>query len=331
MSTSIRWGILGTSFISGVMANAIEQNKQGIVYAIAGRNTDATTQLASDYNAKAMVGNFDEFITDPAVDVVYIALPNHLHAEWIIKAANAGKAIVCEKSLSIDMQSTTAALDAVARNKVFFVEGLMYLHHPLIKAIHEIVHSGKIGEIQTIQASYCAAIDAFTNPAGKGAIFNLGCYPASLALTLLHTQSGQPTYSGYRIAATGKKDTHGNVVQTSAVVTMSNHVTLLLHTAENYGMKADFKVLGTKGYLELDTNPWLPDNENRFSCAEYETNTKSINVCANGDGFNFQVEMVHKALQSHEIETQFPSPTHTFSHNLMALLTDWHTAALQQD
>lgn len=79
--------------------------------------------MAQQYDIPVQHDSYDALIADPEVDIVYIALPNHLHHEYVIKAAQAGKAILCEKSLSVDMEKTDAALAAVAQNQVFFAEG----------------------------------------------------------------------------------------------------------------------------------------------------------------------------------------------------------------
>ena len=92
-----QWGILGTSFISGVMADAIVQEGNSDIHSVAGRSLAPLQDFAEKYQVKHSYQDFDAFVQDPAVDIIYIALPNHLHAEWVIKAAKAGKAIFVRK------------------------------------------------------------------------------------------------------------------------------------------------------------------------------------------------------------------------------------------
>lgn len=177
MKTQLNWGILGTSFISGVMADAISAEGQTRLYAVAGRAAHTRDAFAEKYAVEKSYDSYDALIADEQVDIVYIALPNHLHHEYVIKAAKAGKAILCEKSLSVDMDKTDAALEAVERNQVFFAEGLMYLNHPFAAEIARLVRSGCIGELRAINGQYTASIAQFVNPDSKGALYNLGCYP----------------------------------------------------------------------------------------------------------------------------------------------------------
>lgn len=127
MRRTLNWGILGTSFVSGVMADAIRAEGSTAIYAVAGRSRKKVQEFAADHGIKKVADDYEALIADDGVDIVYIALPNHLHHEFVVMAATAGKAILCEKSLSIDMDKTHQALEAVERNKVFFAEGLMYL------------------------------------------------------------------------------------------------------------------------------------------------------------------------------------------------------------
>ena len=142
----MKWGILGTSFISGVMADAIKGDEQSELYAVAGRTETTLNAFAEQYHPTTTFNSYDALIEDESVDIIYIALPNHVHHEYVIKAAEKGKAILCEKSLSIDMEKTEQALQAVKQAGVFFAEGLMYLNHPLIASLHKELTSGEIGE-----------------------------------------------------------------------------------------------------------------------------------------------------------------------------------------
>ena len=330
MSKMINWGILGTSFISGVMADAIKAQGQSVIYGVAGRNTTTLAEFSAQYQIPHQFTDFDALINSPKVDVVYIALPNHLHHEYIIKAANAGKAILCEKSLSVDMPSTIASLDAIKQNKVFFLEGLMYLAHPFMQQLSKTLASGVIGEIKSIRGQYCAAISQFVNPASLGALFNLGCYPASLMQLVMQQQFGNNISQQYQLQATGRRGQDGNICESTAIVTYANGVQCHLHTAEDYGLHAGFTILGSLGSIEFTSNPWLPEAQgNHFSVRLYEQDAEVVNVAAKGNGFYYQVEAVLAALDSKQYTVPRPLAQLQDSHDIMNLLTAWHHAALE--
>ena len=321
--TQFNWAILGTSFISDVMATAISQNPNGNVYGIAGRSADALSAMTQKFSGSKAFTDFDQLINDNNVDIVYIALPNHIHVDWIIKAANAGKAIVCEKSLSIDMTSTQQALDCVKKHEVFFAEGLMYLHHPATEKLIQLVQDSELGALKKIQASYSAAISEFTNPHGKGAIYNLGCYPASLAATIANACSASEHNSLTIHSATGRRDKDGNIVESLGLFHTKDGQFVSLHCAEDYGLDARFVIHFERGIVECVTNPWLPGVTNQIRLSEYETQSAIIDINAQGDAFDYQVRGIHRALEQQD--KSLPSPQATWQHslNVMEILTSW--------
>lgn len=329
MKKTLNWGMLGTSFISAEMADAIIKEGHTRLYSVAGRSVATLNEFANKYDIKNTFTDFDALINDPQVDIIYIALPNHLHHEYVIKAANAGKAVLCEKSLSIDMEKTHAALAAVSENNTFFVEGLMYLTHPFTRAITQTIKEGAIGEIKSISAQYCAAIEQFVNPNSKGALYNLGCYPVSLMHLLIKQQFTSEVSDNYQINAFGKRGSDGNVCESAATIQYSNGITCQLHTAENYGLHAAFTVLGSEGSLVLNSNPWLPDAKgNSFAITKYEQESEVISVEADGNGFLYQVRLIREALEQGHKNLQWPAATPQDSGQIMKLLTDWEAATL---
>jgi predicted dehydrogenase len=327
MEKKLNWGILGTSFISGVMADAIVEEGNTRLYSVAGRSSATLNEFAEKYGIENRYNDYDALIDDDNVDIIYIALPNHLHHEFVIKAANAGKAILCEKSLSIDMQKTDAALAAVTKNNVFFVEGLMYLTHPFIHTIAKIIKDGAIGEIRSINAQYCASIDQFVNPDSKGALYNLGCYPASLMRLLIQQQFANEICSNYRISASGRRGGDGNICESAATIQYENGVICQLHTAENYGLHAGFTVLGSTGSLELISNPWLPEaNGNQFVIRKYEQQSETVTVEADGNGFLYQIRLIREALENEQKSLPRPAVSAQDSRQIMQILTDWELA-----
>lgn len=333
MSQPLNWGILGTSFISAVMADAILAEANTHLYAIAGRSLEPLNEFASKYQFDKIYQDYDALIADPKVDIVYIAPPNHLHHDYVIKAAQAGKAILCEKSLSVDMDKTRLALEAVAQNKVFFLEGLMYLTHPFTDKIMQLLQSRCIGEVKAIRGNYCAAISQFVNPESKGTLYNLGCYPLSLMHLVLQQAFGDEVFSDYQVQAFSRRGADGNICDTSANFLFKNGVQAQLHTAEDFGMYSSFSILGTEGYLELKSNPWLPQaRANKIYFAKYDaegndTEFEYIEVRAAGNGFVSQVTKVREALEQGLLELSRPAARPSDSYTMMTLLTDWEAAA----
>lgn len=327
MSQTIKWGFLGTSFISGVMADAIHKEGNTRIHAVAGRSQSTLKQFALDHEVASTTTDFDAVINDNNVDIVYIALPNHLHHEYIIKAANAGKAILCEKSLSVDMEKTAEALAAVGKHNVFFMEGLMYLHHPFTSKILNMLDSGIIGEVRSLQGHYCASIAQFVNPESKGALYNLGCYPASLLHLIMQHCFGEKSFDNYTITASGRRGADGNVCESAATLQFENGVVCQLHTAEDYGLHSGFTILGTEGCIQLTSNPWLPEaTGNQIIIQKYEQQVETVEVEADGDAFLYQVRKTREYLEAGFKHAQRPAAQPKDSYQVMELLTRWEQA-----
>jgi len=328
MAGEIKWGFLGTSFISQVMADAVINEGGTVLYSVAGRSPETLEDFAGKNGFQKTFDNFDALIKDPQVDVIYIALPNHIHHEYVCKAAAAGKAILCEKSLSIDMEKTDLALEAVDQNSVFFLEGLMYLVHPLARRIQDIIQGGSLGDIKYVQGDYCAAISEFVNPKSMGALYNLGCYPVSLMHLVLQAAHGDSIFDGISVQAAGRRGSDGNLCDSSALFQFANGVQANMHTAEDYGLHSSFTVLGSAGSLELVSNPWLPEaSGNQIRIRPYEGESELIDVPADGDGFHYQVRLIRKALENNTKTVHRPAAQPGDSRAIMELLTEWERAA----
>ncbi|MFK7805574.1 MAG: Gfo/Idh/MocA family protein [Anaerolineae bacterium] len=328
----LRWGILGTSFISDTMAAAINADAGSTSQAVAGRRQEAIADFAEKFSVKNQYDSYKALIHDPDVDIVYIGLPNHLHHTCVIGAAAARKHILCEKSLSTDMQKTQQIVEAVSNSQLFFIEGLMYLHHPFIQKLVELLQSNVLGEIKTVSGQYCADIAQFVNPDGGGALYNLGCYPISLLHLVIQTAFGESIWSDFELSGMGnisKKD--GNIYDASLNLGLPNGITARIHTAETYGMLADFIIVGDKGSLRFDTNPWLPEKSNSITFTPFDREPEQIKVPAEGDAFFYQVKSIREALEQRKTELARPAPRLQDSVEIMQILTRWQAAILDTE
>jgi hypothetical protein len=113
---------------------------------------------------------------------------------------------------------------------------------------------------------------------------------------------------------------------TSPITPLITTVQCQLHTAEDYGLHSHFTVLGTKGSLNMDTNPWLPENHNRLSVTQFEQASEVIDVNATGNGFYYQVQQIRQAIEQKQLSLMRPAVRPQDSHAIMKLLTQWQNA-----
>jgi dihydrodiol dehydrogenase / D-xylose 1-dehydrogenase (NADP) len=328
----LRWAIIGTSFISDTMARAISASPGSTATIVAGRDPHRLASFRARHDIPRAVTSLDEALRAVDVDVVYVGTPNHVHHEATIMAAHAGKAVLSEKSLTVSMEQAEALLSAV-RERVFFVEGLMYLSHPVIARFVDVLRDGRLGSLRAIHASYAADIAHLVNPSGRGAIYNLGCYPASLVQLVIDSTNGTGSFAEHELTAFGSVSaTDGNVCESAATVRFRNGSLATIHTAETYGSTSRFEVQGTNGTLSFTTNPWLPQRgDNSFVWQGYHGGEPEVVVVNDPlDAFDHQVRMVERNVAAGRTEAERPSPRLDDSLHLMRFLTEWERSSLDR-
>jgi xylose dehydrogenase (NAD/NADP) len=186
VSDPVRVGVLSTAGINGAVLPAFQASPLTEVVAVASRSHDRATAYAHEHGIPRAYGTYDELLADSEVDAVYIPLPNGLHVEWSTRALEAGKHVLCEKSLDWRPEGVERAFDAAERLDLVLMEAFMYRHHPQTKQVAELVSGGAIGELRAVRASFGFVLDDPTNvrlvpELGGGALLDVGCYCVSLA------------------------------------------------------------------------------------------------------------------------------------------------------
>ena len=160
------------------------------LYAIVGRSLEKAEQFRAEFGVEKAYDSYDALLADPAVEAVYIPLPNTLHCEWTIKAAKAGKHILCEKPLAPDAETAAQMQNAARENGVLLMEAFAYLHSPLIEAIRAELLQGAIGEVRYLENAFVTSDYDLSNIRMRretlgGSLYDLGCYCISQAIWLL--------------------------------------------------------------------------------------------------------------------------------------------------
>ena len=192
----LRWGILSTAAIGRTkVIPGIQRAEHCEVVAIASRDRAMAERVAADLAIPTAHGSYEALLADADVDAVYVPLPNHLHAEWTIAAAEAGKHILCEKPLAMTVRDAERMIEAAERAGVHLMEAFMYRLHPSWVAARAIVASGRIGRLTAVHSWFSYYNDDPANirnvlAAGGGALYDIGCYSVNLSRMLF---DGEPT------------------------------------------------------------------------------------------------------------------------------------------
>jgi D-xylose 1-dehydrogenase (NADP+, D-xylono-1,5-lactone-forming) len=190
MKERLRWGILGAkSWIArDAVAPAIAKSRNGRVVAVGTRHPETIDALPEGSRALS----YQALLDDPSVDAIYIPLPNSMHLEWAIRAAEAGKPVLCEKPLALNGDEAGRIVGAFEHRGVPLMEGFMYRFHPQHERVQSIIASGAIGDVVEVRTHLSVDIMSPPDPSnirmrpelGGGALLDMGCYTISVARML---------------------------------------------------------------------------------------------------------------------------------------------------
>jgi len=186
----LNWGFLSTARINRALIKPLQVSRRNHLLAVGSRSQESAESYAREKKIPRAYGSYESLLADPDVEVIYISLPNHLHAEWTIKAVEAGKHVLCEKPLALSPEDVDAIHAAARRHGRVVMEAFMYRHHPQTLKVLEIVKGGSLGMLKMIRGSFSFVLtregDVRLNPEwGGGSIWDVGCYPINFARTVV--------------------------------------------------------------------------------------------------------------------------------------------------
>lgn len=178
------WGILGPGFVATrAVMPAMRQIRDARLLAVASRDEGRARLTAARFGIERAYDDYQSLLNDADVEAVYIALPNHLHGMWTIRAAEAGKHVLCEKPLAMNAGECDEMIAACRRAKVLLMEAVMYRFHPRMVRLKQMVSGGELGEVRLLHSAFCFAFDFGRRDdfrvhaeLGGGAVLDVGSY-----------------------------------------------------------------------------------------------------------------------------------------------------------
>jgi predicted dehydrogenase len=183
----VRWGVLGVASIATrKVIPAMQRGDLSAIVAIASRDLGKAQQAAGSLGIPKAYGSYEELLADPEIEAVYNPLPNHLHVPWSIKAAKAGKHVLCEKPISLNAAEAKTLIETRDRYRVKIGEAFMVRTHPQWLRARELIRGGRIGELRSILCHFSYFNRDPNNPRnilemGGGGLMDIGCYPVNLS------------------------------------------------------------------------------------------------------------------------------------------------------
>lgn len=297
----LRWGILAIGSIARKFTGALQGAPSGTLEAVASREIDKALEFKKKFPCPKAYGSYGELLADPEVDAVYIATPHPLHAKWCIRAAEAGKDILCEKPLTLNAPDAMMVIDAADQNKVFLMEAFMYRCHPQTARILEIIRSGRLGEIRRIEADFSFSSGdkpesrLESNRLGGGGILDVGCYPVSFARLVAGAARGLPFAEPLSVKGTGQVDPKSGVDHWAAgVLKFEDGLTAVIQTGIKLAGRNQAVITGTKGRLTIP-GPWFCSGTLELETFGPEGTRETIAVDAPLSLYAYEIEAFAKA------------------------------------
>ena len=291
--TPLRWGILGTARINRMLIPPLRVSPGNRLIAVASRELARGEAYAREWEIGRVHGSYEALLADPEVDAVYIPLPNHLHAEWTIKAARAGKHVLCEKPIALAVDEVDAMVAACREAGLVLAEAFMYLHHPQTLRVKELLDSGTIGTLRFLRGSFSFTLtrpnDVRLRPEwGGGCLWDVGCYPLSFARFLVGREPLE-AYASQVLGASGIDETF------AGQLVFPGDVLFQFDAGFRSPARAEMEVAGSEGSIRV-RHPWRPEQDYPLLVTR-DSRTEEIAVPGE-DRFLLEIEDLAEAVRS---------------------------------
>ena len=332
---AVRWGILGPGTIAKTFAAGIEHSSGAKLVAIASRDAKKPG-LAESFPGARILNGYQALLDDSEVDAIYIATPHPGHAEWAIKAAEAGKHVLCEKPIAVSAYEAEAMIQAARKAGTFLGEAFMYRLHPQTQKFVDLVKSGIIGEVRGIKASFGFLMGnpnpnhrLLANDTAGGGILDICCYPVSVARLIAGAAVGKPFADPTKVYGVAHIGKTGVDEWASALLQFPNDI--LAEVAGSVGLAHDntVRVFGTTGWFEV-SSPWFATGKQGGSAEIFihrpDGKTETITTTEPRWLYSFEIEATGHAIRAGKQEFDPPGMTWADTLGNMKVLDRWRKA-----
>lgn len=257
----INWGLLSTAHINHALITPLRASKRNKLLAVGSRRQSSADEYAKEWKIPRACGSYEALINDPEIDVIYNSLPNHLHAEWSIKAMQAGKHVLCEKPFALSLTEADAMISASQETGKVLAEAFMYRHHPQTLKVIEMVDSGQLGKLQAVKGGFTFILTRENDirskkETGGGSIWDVGCYPISYARAIIKAEPIE-VFGWQVLGATGTD------VSFFGQIRFPNEIYAQFDSGFKSPSRAQMEVIGSDGTLNIP-DPFKPGRREKI-------------------------------------------------------------------
>lgn len=312
-----RWATLGCGVIANQLAQALKQDGRTL-YSVANRTYENAVNFAEQYHIKKVYKNVDELFEDPNVDIIYISTPHNTHMQYIRKALNAGKHILCEKSITLNSRELDEAIALAVKNHVVLAEAMTIYHMPIYKILKEMMKSGKLGSLKLVQLNFGSYKEYnmenrfFNRNLAGGAMLDIGVYALSFARWFMSSKPDE-ILSQVKYAPTGV-DEQASILLKDKEQEMAT-ILLSLHAKQPKRGTISFE----KGYIEV----WeYPRGEEALITYTENGQQESIKAGDTQNALSYEIEDMERAI-SWEEHTMYLEYTKDVMDIMTAIRNEW--------
>ncbi|MCR2806450.1 Gfo/Idh/MocA family protein [Paenibacillus soyae] len=300
-NSKLKWGILGYAAIAKrAVIPGIQGSDRNEIAAIASRDLDKAKAAAEAHGIATAYGSYEELLADESIEAVYIPLPNHLHKEWTIRAAEAGKHVLCEKPIALNAAEAAEMEEACAKAGVVLLEAFMYRCHPRYDMIREVIRSGEIGQLRGIRSAFtfnnagAAQNVRFRKDWGGGSIYDVGCYPINAARLLMGQEPEAVT-----VQAIFSPDHDDVDMMASGLLEFEAGVSLTFDCGMWAAFRNPLEVLGTDGIIEVPSAFITPAPGSGNFFVQTKEGRREVEV-PDVNAYTLQADQMYRAVRGEE-------------------------------
>jgi len=337
----VNWGIIGLGAIASKFADGFKYSEKATLLGIASKDSNKIKRFKENYDISEnyCYDNYQGLINNQEIDIIYIALPTFLHSEWAISSLKAGKRVLVEKPATINALEAKEIKENFVNEKTFFTEAFMYLYHPQIKKVIELIKAGKIGELVSMESFFGHDIMTkktflgfkkkkkinpenrlYNKKMGGGVILDLGCYPISFSTTIASLIS-KVNYDNVQLL-NKKKDIGATNVDLNSYVQLKfeNGFKATIEVSFKNNLGKQTKIIGTKGELTIE-DTWTA-NTSRIKIKK-DNGDEIININSIENIYSYEIENLSQCILENKTKIDFPGLTIDNIIGNMKIIDEW--------
>jgi len=324
----VKWGILGTGMIARAFAVSLKDSNNSMLTHVASRTKESASKFSKKYECVPVEGYFN-LIQEKEIQAIYIATPHPQHFELALAALQNGKAVLCEKPMTMNSTEAMILIESARKNSTLFMEAFMYRTHPQTEKIRELIKEYFLDEPLNIEASFGFEANVpeshrLMNPElGGGSILDIGCYPMSISRMIVGVQQGKDFSNPIKIKTNGDLSQSGIDLFAEATLSFNNGSTASISSSINKFLPNNLEIKNSDTKLLVE-EPWrCGEDSGRKSTMilTHKNQKQEINFNEPIGIFTHEINYFSNTLLSGSIESNLVS--HADSHGNMIWLDSW--------